>query len=60
MVRARPNQVRRRRVMVTTEESWSGAPVDANTAQLQGALDASLDSWLRLLADAAAHAEVPS
>lgn len=46
--------------MVTTEESWSGAPVDANTAQLQGALDASLDSWLRLLADAAAHAEVPS
>ena len=41
-------------VMVNTHESWSGPPVEANTAELQGALDASLVSWLRLLAEAAA------
>ncbi|MEU2561268.1 SRPBCC family protein [Streptomyces longispororuber] len=36
-------------VRVHTEESWSGAPVDANTAYLQKALDASLDAWLHHL-----------
>jgi hypothetical protein len=40
-------------VTVSTVESWSGAPVEANTAELQLALDASLASWLCLLADAA-------
>jgi hypothetical protein len=40
-------------VMVTTEESWSGTRVEANTAELQAALDGSLTSWLGLLADAA-------
>lgn len=43
-------------VTVSTEESWSGAPVEADTAGLQVALDGSLISWLRLLAEAAAHA----
>lgn len=42
-------------VMVATEESWSGSPVEANTAELQAALDGSLTSWLQLLADAAQH-----
>jgi len=31
---------------VTTEESWSGQPVDAQRAELQLALDNSLQSWL--------------
>jgi hypothetical protein len=39
-------------VTVSTEESWSGPPVEANPAELQLALDGSLASWLRLLADA--------
>ncbi|MER6610064.1 SRPBCC family protein [Streptomyces sp. NPDC000927] len=33
-------------VIVRTEESWTGEPVDANTEYLQEALDASLDHWL--------------
>lgn len=47
-------------VMVSTEESWSGPPVEANTAELQLALDGSLASWLRLLADAAVHPQARS
>ena len=43
-------------VMVTTEESWTGQPVDANKAELQTALDGSLASWLQLLAAAAVPA----
>jgi uncharacterized protein YndB with AHSA1/START domain len=34
-------------VVVRTEESWAGAPVDAAVAELQAALDASLAVWLR-------------
>ena len=41
-------------VRVETEESWSGAPVEADVAGLQGALDASLVAWLEYL-DAAAR-----
>ncbi len=33
-------------VLVGTEESWTGAPVVAETAALQTALDASLQNWL--------------
>jgi len=47
-------------VTVTTEESWSGAPVEADTAGLQAALDGSLVPWLRLLAEAAALAGAPA
>ncbi|MFD7838747.1 SRPBCC family protein [Streptomyces sp. NPDC059761] len=36
-------------VRVHTEESWSGAPVEADTPALQQALDASLDAWLHRL-----------
>ncbi|MEV6733228.1 MULTISPECIES: SRPBCC family protein [unclassified Streptomyces] len=36
-------------VHVHTEESWAGAPVNANTPALQQALDASLDTWLHRL-----------
>ncbi|MET8765759.1 SRPBCC family protein [Streptomyces sp. NPDC004658] len=36
-------------VHVHTEESWSGAPVESDTANLQAALDASLDAWLHNL-----------
>ncbi|CAL9407974.1 hypothetical protein SUDANB145_01599 [Streptomyces sp. enrichment culture] len=36
-------------VHVHTEESWSGEPVTADTARLQEALDASLDTWLHNL-----------
>ncbi|WP_251064402.1 hypothetical protein [Streptomyces sp. ISL-44] len=36
-------------VLVHTEESWAGAPVDANQAVLQAALDNSLDNWLNNL-----------
>ncbi|MFB7614055.1 SRPBCC family protein [Kitasatospora sp. NPDC056181] len=40
-------------VTVHTEESWSGAPVDAHPAELEAALRASLESWLdRLKAEA--------
>ncbi|WP_432128753.1 SRPBCC family protein [Streptomyces sp. bgisy082] len=41
-------------VLVRTEESWSGAPVDAATDELAAALKASLESWL---GDLKAHAE---
>ncbi|PWI19334.1 MFS transporter [Streptomyces sp. Act143] len=37
------------RVTVSTEESWSGAPVDAATEQLGQALHASLENWLAAL-----------
>jgi len=40
-------------VRVFTEESWSGAPVEADAATLQTALDASLVAWLRHLKAAA-------
>ena len=43
-------------VMVSTEESWSGDPVEAQAAELQVALDDSLVSWLRQLAAAATSA----
>lgn len=33
-------------VLVHTEESWTGAPVDANRDALQAALDDSLRNWL--------------
>ena len=33
-------------VLVHTEESWGGAPVDADPSTAQAALDASLRSWL--------------
>jgi uncharacterized protein YndB with AHSA1/START domain len=36
-------------VRVHTEESWTGEPVSANAAYLQGALDASLEHWLHNL-----------
>ncbi|GAA3044475.1 SRPBCC family protein [Streptomyces roseofulvus] len=36
-------------VIVRTEESWTGEPVDANAEYLQEALDASLDHWLHNL-----------
>ncbi|MFJ2931273.1 SRPBCC family protein [Streptomyces sp. NPDC087219] len=41
------------RVTVRTEESWSGAPVDAATEELGHALDQSLRSWLTCLKDRA-------
>ncbi|MET8438095.1 SRPBCC family protein [Streptomyces sp900116325] len=37
------------RVLVHTEESWTGAPVVANTATLQAALDTSLQNWMNNL-----------
>lgn len=40
-------------VRVDTEESWSGAPVEARTADMQAQLDSSLRSWLQHLARAA-------
>lgn len=36
-------------VHVHTEESWAGAPVEADVPALQAALDASLDAWLHNL-----------
>ncbi|MFJ2193816.1 SRPBCC family protein [Kitasatospora sp. NPDC087861] len=33
-------------VLVHTEESWTGAPVDADQAALQAALDNSLHNWV--------------
>ncbi|WP_055586242.1 SRPBCC family protein [Streptacidiphilus griseoplanus] len=36
-------------VLVRTEESWTGAPVVANTAVLQAALDNSLQNWVNNL-----------
>jgi hypothetical protein len=43
-------------VLVATEESWSGAPVEAGVTELQRALDASLVGWLEALAEAARQA----
>ena len=40
-------------VVVHTEESWEGDPVDAQTATLQAALDDSLRAWLHNLKQAA-------
>lgn len=36
-------------VLVRTEESWTGAPVTANAATLQTALDTSLQNWVNNL-----------
>jgi Polyketide cyclase / dehydrase and lipid transport len=36
-------------VLVKTEESWEGEPVDAQVETLQGALDKSLRDWLQNL-----------
>ncbi|MER7201185.1 MULTISPECIES: hypothetical protein [unclassified Streptomyces] len=36
-------------VLVHTEESWSGAPVGADTANRQADLDASLHAWVNNL-----------
>ena len=36
-------------VLVKTEESWDGTPVRENLEFMQGALDASLESWLASL-----------
>ncbi|MFD4868112.1 SRPBCC family protein [Streptomyces sp. NPDC058412] len=44
------------RVTVRTEESWSGAPVDAATDELGKALHDSLESWLSHLKARAEHA----
>jgi hypothetical protein len=38
---------------VTTEESWAGAPVEANLTKARKMLEASLDRWLDILAAAA-------
>jgi hypothetical protein len=43
-------------VLVETEESWSGPPVEADVAGLQGALDAALVAWLEYLDTAARRA----
>ena len=40
-------------VHVHTEESWSGAPVEADVPGAQAALDGSLDAWLHNLKNAA-------
>jgi uncharacterized membrane protein len=40
-------------IHVHTEESWSGAPVDADVEYAQSALDASLDAWVHNLKKAA-------
>lgn len=45
-------------VHVHTEESWSGAPVLADTAAAQKALDASLAGWLTNLKDEAERRSV--
>lgn len=44
------------RVTVHTEESWSGAPVDAATAELGQALHDSLTAWLATLKSRAEQA----
>ena len=36
-------------VLVKTQESWEGDPVDAQVKTLQGALDKSLRDWLENL-----------
>ncbi|MFJ3789619.1 SRPBCC family protein [Kitasatospora sp. NPDC090091] len=40
-------------VTVRTEESWAGAPVEAQPAELEAALRASLEAWLDHLKTAA-------
>ena len=40
-------------VLVRTEESWEGEPVDAQVGTLQSALDGSLRAWLENLKRAA-------
>lgn len=40
-------------VLVKTEESWEGEPIDAAIEQMQAALDDSLSQWLRNLKDRA-------
>jgi uncharacterized membrane protein len=45
-------------VLVSSEESWSGAPVEADVPYAQQALDASLAQWLHGLKDRA-EAGVP-
>jgi polyketide cyclase/dehydrase/lipid transport protein len=44
-------------VLVHTEESWEGDPVEAQTEALQAALDASLRAWLENLKRAAEAAD---
>jgi hypothetical protein len=46
-------------VLVSTEESWSGAPVEADVPYAQQTLDASLTQWLHRLKDRA-EAGVPT
>lgn len=41
------------RVLVSTEESWSGEPVEADIAYAQHALDSSLAQWLHWLKERA-------
>ena len=43
-------------VLVRTEESWEGEPVEAQAETLQGALDGSLRAWLENLKRAAESA----
>jgi uncharacterized protein YndB with AHSA1/START domain len=43
-------------VLVRTEESWEGEPVDAQVETLQSALDGSLRAWLENLKRAAESA----
>ncbi|MFC9653619.1 MULTISPECIES: SRPBCC family protein [unclassified Streptomyces] len=40
-------------VLVTTEESWAGPPVEADIPGNQAALDAGLNDWVHRLKDAA-------
>jgi hypothetical protein len=40
-------------VLVRTEESWEGEPVEAQVETLQAALDGSLRAWLENLKRAA-------
>ncbi|GAA2525196.1 hypothetical protein Ahu01nite_089360 [Winogradskya humida] len=40
-------------VLVTTEESWSGAPVEADIPGNQANLDAGLNDWVHRLKDTA-------
>ncbi|MFC8075947.1 SRPBCC family protein [Streptomyces sp. NPDC057307] len=40
-------------VLATTEESWAGAPVEADIPGSQGSLDAGLKDWMQRLKDTA-------
>jgi len=44
---------------IVTEESWSGAPVDADPEGMRAALDQSPAAWLRDLKKAAEKAAQP-